>query len=95
MDLANALREERKTAELQSLDKGFYQQVGSYLAGLEQELSDGAGQIEPIPVSQGNLSLFIDETSLRLDLSTTKFSTLKQADNHIAQWVQFLPFRKY
>jgi DNA replication factor GINS len=39
VDLANTLREERKTAELQALDKGFYQQVGSYLAGLEQELS--------------------------------------------------------
>ncbi len=39
MDLANALREERKTAELQALDKGFYLQVGSYLADLEQELS--------------------------------------------------------
>lgn len=39
MDLANTLREERKTAELQALDKGFYLQVGVYLAGLEQELS--------------------------------------------------------
>ncbi len=39
MDLANTLREERKTAELQALDKSFYQQVGIYLAGLEQELS--------------------------------------------------------
>ncbi|NMB86365.1 MAG: hypothetical protein A4E44_01131 [Methanosaeta sp. PtaB.Bin018] len=39
MDLANTLREERKTAELLHLDKDFYQQVGNYLAGLEQELS--------------------------------------------------------
>ena len=39
MDLANALREERKSAELQHLDKDFYQQVGVYLAGLGQELS--------------------------------------------------------
>ena len=37
MDLANALREERKSAELQHLDKDFYQQVGKYLAGLGQE----------------------------------------------------------
>ncbi len=39
MDLANTLREERKTAELQHLDKNFYQQVGTYLTGLGQELS--------------------------------------------------------
>jgi DNA replication factor GINS len=39
MDLANTLREERKTAELQPLDKNFYQQVGSYLAELEREFS--------------------------------------------------------
>ena len=39
LDLANALREERKSAELQHLDKDFYQQVGVYLAGLGQELS--------------------------------------------------------
>jgi len=39
MDLANALREERKMAELQNLDKDFYQQVGSHLAELERELS--------------------------------------------------------
>lgn len=39
MDLANALREERKSAELQHLDKDFYQQVGVHLAGLAQELS--------------------------------------------------------
>ncbi len=39
MDLANALREERKSAELQHLDKDFYQQVGVYLTGLAQELS--------------------------------------------------------
>lgn len=39
MDLANTLREERKTAELQALEKSFYQQVGVYLANLEQELS--------------------------------------------------------
>jgi DNA replication factor GINS len=31
VDLANTLREERKTAELQALDKGFYLQVGVYL----------------------------------------------------------------
>ena len=40
MDLLNALREERKTAELQHLDKNFYQLVGAYLAGLGQELSE-------------------------------------------------------
>ncbi|MDD1737364.1 MAG: hypothetical protein LUP00_01250 [Methanothrix sp.] len=39
MDLANALREERKSAELQHLDRDFYQQVGAYLAGLGRELS--------------------------------------------------------
>lgn len=39
MDLANALREERKSAELQHLDRNFYRQVGVYLTGLEQELS--------------------------------------------------------
>jgi DNA replication factor GINS len=39
MDLANTLREERKTAELQHLDKNFYQQVGTHLAGLGKELS--------------------------------------------------------
>ncbi len=39
MDLANTLREERKSAELQQLDRDFYEQVGAYLAGLEQELS--------------------------------------------------------
>lgn len=39
MDIANTLREERKSAELQQLDKNFYEQVGAYLAGLEQELS--------------------------------------------------------
>jgi len=39
LDLANALREERKSAELQHLDKDFYRQVGVYLAGLGQELS--------------------------------------------------------
>ncbi|MDM7935608.1 MAG: hypothetical protein QUS08_09500 [Methanothrix sp.] len=39
MDLANTLREERKSAELQHIDRGFYRQVGSYLAGLSQELS--------------------------------------------------------
>jgi DNA replication factor GINS len=39
LDLANALREERKSAELQHLDKDFYQQVGVYLADLGQELS--------------------------------------------------------
>ena len=39
LDLANALREERKSAELQHLDKDFYQQVGVYLVGLAQELS--------------------------------------------------------
>lgn len=38
MDLANTLREERKTAELQHLDKSFYRQVGSYLAEVEKEL---------------------------------------------------------
>ena len=39
MDLANTLREERKSAELQHLDKNFYQQVGAYLVGLGQEHS--------------------------------------------------------
>jgi len=39
IDLANALRDERKVAELQRLDRNFYEKVGTYLAGLEQELS--------------------------------------------------------
>jgi len=39
VDLANALREERKTAELLHLDRNFYQQVGAYLAEVGQELS--------------------------------------------------------
>jgi DNA replication factor GINS len=39
VDLSNTLRDERKTAEFQKLDKNFYEQVGQYLAGLEQELS--------------------------------------------------------
>lgn len=39
MDLANALREERKTAELQHLERDFYRQVGAYLVSLAQELS--------------------------------------------------------
>lgn len=39
MDLANALRAERKTAELQHLDRDFYRQVGDYLVSLTQELS--------------------------------------------------------
>ncbi|MGD0953122.1 MAG: hypothetical protein ABR985_12145 [Methanotrichaceae archaeon] len=39
VDLSNTLRDERKTAEFQKLDKNFYEQVGLYLAGLEQELS--------------------------------------------------------
>lgn len=39
MDLANTLREERKTAELQQLEKKFYQQVGFYLATMEDELT--------------------------------------------------------
>lgn len=39
MDLANALRDERKTAELQHFDRDFYRQVGAYLVSLTQELS--------------------------------------------------------
>ncbi len=39
MDLANTLRDERKTAELQHLEKDFYRQVGAYLVSLTQELS--------------------------------------------------------
>jgi DNA replication factor GINS len=39
MDLANVLREERKIAELQHLEKNFYKQVGIYLANMEKELS--------------------------------------------------------
>jgi DNA replication factor GINS len=39
VDLANMLREERKSAELQQLDKNFYEQVGAYLRGLSRELS--------------------------------------------------------
>lgn len=39
VDLSNTLRDERKTAEFQKLDKNFYEQVGLYLASLEQELS--------------------------------------------------------
>jgi DNA replication factor GINS len=40
VDLANALRDERKTSELQHLSKDFYLQAGSYIAGLEKELSE-------------------------------------------------------
>lgn len=39
LDLANALREERKSAELQPLGNDFYHRVGLYLAELEMELS--------------------------------------------------------
>jgi DNA replication factor GINS len=39
LDLTNTLRDERKTAELQRLEKNFYEQVGLHLAGLEKELS--------------------------------------------------------
>jgi len=39
LDLANALRDERKAAELVRLDKDFYRQAGTYQAGLEEELS--------------------------------------------------------
>jgi len=39
VDLANTLREERKSAELLELDRNFYEQVGAYLTDLEQELS--------------------------------------------------------
>jgi DNA replication factor GINS len=39
MDLANILREERKIAELQHLEKNFYKQVGIYLGDMEKELS--------------------------------------------------------
>lgn len=39
MDLANSLREERKSAKLQPLEEDFYQQVGVYLTGMSQELS--------------------------------------------------------
>ena len=42
MDLSNTLRDERKSAELQPLDKNFYEQVGAYLDGLEAELSEMA-----------------------------------------------------
>jgi len=39
LDLANALREERKTAELLRLDKDFYRQAGTYQTDLDEELS--------------------------------------------------------
>jgi len=39
LDLANALRGERKTADLLPLERGFYLQVGSHLAALEDELA--------------------------------------------------------
>src|SRR5512136_2662678 len=39
VDLSNTLREERKMAELQRLNKNFFEQVGLYLANLEHELS--------------------------------------------------------
>jgi DNA replication factor GINS len=43
LDLANTLREEKRlrseTAQLQDLDKNFYEQVGTYLSDLERELS--------------------------------------------------------
>lgn len=39
MDLGNALRNERKTAELLPLESNFYEQVGLYIASLEMEFS--------------------------------------------------------
>jgi DNA replication factor GINS len=39
LDLTNTLRDERKTAELQRLERNFYEQVGLHLVGLEKELS--------------------------------------------------------
>ncbi|MEA2045432.1 MAG: hypothetical protein U9N48_02730 [Euryarchaeota archaeon] len=39
LDLANALRNERRTADLQPLAGDFYRQVGSYLTNLGDDLS--------------------------------------------------------
>lgn len=39
MDLGNALRNERKTAELLPLESNFYEQVGLHIASLEMEFS--------------------------------------------------------
>lgn len=39
MDLANLLRAERKSADLQRLERDFYMQAGSHLSGLENDLS--------------------------------------------------------
>ncbi len=69
MDLANTLREERKSAELKSLDKNFYEQVGAYLAGLEQELSkvedhySAEAQIlqDSLKSERGSLNKLIDQ----------------------------------
>jgi DNA replication factor GINS len=40
VDLANTLRDERKTSELQRLDKDFYVEAGLYIANLEKDLSE-------------------------------------------------------
>lgn len=39
LDLANILRDERKSTKLQKLDKDFYEQVSAYTTSLEDELS--------------------------------------------------------
>jgi len=40
LDMANALRNERRTADLQPLAGDFYRQVGSYLTSLGDDLSE-------------------------------------------------------
>lgn len=92
MDLSNTLREERKSAELQPLDKNFYEQVGTYLDGLEAELS---GTVDPYSVEaqilqdalkseRNSLSKLIDQRmrkivrgALRRSLSNSKKGALR------------------
>jgi len=40
LDLANILRKERRTPDLEILENDFYDQVGEYLAELEEDLAD-------------------------------------------------------
>ena len=92
LDLSNTLREERKSAELQPLDKKFYEQVGTYLDGLEAELSDMAdpysmeAQIlqDALKSERNSLSKLIDQRmrkivrgALRIALSNSKKGALK------------------
>lgn len=76
MDLANALREERKSAELQHLDTNFYQQVGVYLASLGQELS----QVED--------SFSVEAQILQDTLKSEKNSVNKLLDQRVKKIVR-------